>query len=206
MGGLMSRFYHGRALDIKMQRLGLGTALTVMAFIAWASMGGQVGAAPQNSSAPALDLSSDIEGPGYEVTLTLNLRVPEGVAISKAVSEITYPGNLLSFVEAMRGLSAEAAGAEVMAEAEDPGGETAILRVTIAAKEGDSIPSGILADLRFKISEEAPADETKVPLKNKVFAWSDQVPPTPIESITGEDGEVTISATPPVFACFFYMH
>ena len=184
----------------------LGKSLAVMAFMAWALMSGQVGAAPQDSIAPTLDLSSDIESPGYEVTITLNLRSPEGVAISKAVSEITYPGESLEFVEVIRGLSAEAIGAEVTAEAGDSGSEASMLRVTIAAKEGDSIPSGILADLRFKISEEAPADETKVPLKNKVFAWSDQVPPTPIESITGEDGEVTISATPPVFACFFYLH
>ena len=189
-----------------MHRLAVGKALAVMGFIAWAVFGGQVGAAPQDSTGPALDLSSDIESPGYEVTITLNLRSPEGVAIGKAVSEITYPGKTLEFVEVIRGLSAEAVGAEVTAEAEDPGGETSILRVTIAAKEGDSIPSGILADLRFKISEEAPADETKVPLKNKVSAWSDQVPSTPIESITGKDGEVTISATPPVFACFFYLH
>ena len=153
---------------------------------------------------PTLDLSSDIESPGYEVTLAISLTVPEGVAIGKAVSEITYPGQTFEFVEVMPGPSAEAVGAEVTAEAGDPGGQTSTLRVSIAAKEGDSIPSGILADLRFKISEDA--DDTKVPLKNKVSAWSDQVPPTPIESITGKDGELTISSTPPFFACLFYLH
>ena len=85
-------------------------------------------------------------------------------------------------------------------------GDSSILQVTIAAKEGESIPQGILADLRFKISEEVPADDTTVPLINQVSAWSDEIPPNPIESITGEDGAVTISANPPVFACFFYMH
>ena len=189
-----------------MHRLVLGRSLVVMAFIAWALIGQQVGAAPQDSSAATLDLSSDVESPGYEITLRLSLRVPEGVAIGKAVSEITYSGKLLLFQEAMRGLSAEAAGAEVTAVLQDAGEETSILEVTIAAREGNSIPAGIIAEIRFMISEEAPADETKVPLKNKVSAWSDQVPPTSIESITGKDGEVTISATPPVFACLFYMH
>jgi len=210
----MIRLSHGKSVEVRMHRLVPDKSLAVMAFMAWALMGGQVGTAPQDSSAPApqdssvpaLNLSSDIEGPGWEVTITLNLRVPEGVAIGKAVSEITYPGQTLEFLEVIRGLSAEAVGAEVTAEAEDPGGETSILRVTIAAKEGVSIPSGIVADLRFMISEEVLADETTVPLKNKVFAWSDQIPPTPIESITGKDGGVTISADPPLFACFFFMH
>ena len=196
----------GSSVEVRMHRLVLGRSLVVMVFLAWALIGQQVGAAPQDSSAATLDLSADVESPGYEITLRLSLRVPEGVAIGKAVSEITYSGKLLLFQEAMRGLSAEAAGAEVTAVLQDAGEETSILEVTIAAQEGNSIPAGIIAEIRFVISEEAPADETKVPLKNKVSAWSDQVPPTSIESITGKDGEVTISATPPVFACLFYMH
>ena len=196
----------GSSVEVRMHRLVLGKSLVVMAFIAWALIGQQVGAALQDSSAATLDLSSDVESPGYEITLRLSLRVPEGVAIGKAVSEITYSGKLLLFQEAMPGLSADAAGAEVTAVLQDAGEETSILEVTIAAQEGNSIPAGIIAEIRFMISEEAPADETKVPLKTKVSAWSDQVPPTSIEPITGKDGEVTISATPPVFACLFYMH
>lgn len=193
-------------MELIMKRLVLGTSLVRVAFVASALMCGSVVASPQDSAGPSLDLSSDVEGPGYEVAITIYLRVPEGVGVGKAISEITYPIKTLEFVEAIRGLSAEAVAAKVTAVTEALDGDSSILRVTIAAKEGESIPQGILADLRFKISEEVPADDTTVPLINQVSAWSDEIPPNPIESITGEDGAVTISANPPVFACFFYMH
>lgn len=189
-----------------MNKLVRGRLLLLVAFVASALMCGQVVASPQESAGPSLDLSSDVEGPGYEVTITVYLRVPEDVRVGKAISEITYPFKILEFIEAIRGLSAEAVAAKVTAITEALDGDSSVLRVTIAAKEGESIPQGILADLRFKISEEVPADDTTVPLINQVSAWSDEIPPNPIESITGEDGAVTISANPPVFACFFYMH
>ncbi len=189
-----------------MNRLVLGKSLVLVAFVASALMYGQDIASLQESVGPSLDLSSDIEGPGWEVTITVNLRVPVDVRVGKAMSEITYPIKTLEFIEAIRGLSAEAVGAKVTAVTEALDGDYSILRVTIAAKEGESIPQGIVADLRFMISEEVLADDTTVPLINQVSAWSDEIPPNPIESITGEDGAVTISANPPVFACFFFMH
>ena len=158
-------------------------------------------------SAPALDLSSDIQSPGSEVSLTLSLSVPDGVEIGKVTSEITFPGKLLIFEEAKRGLSAEAIGAEIDAvvQPSDSSPDNSVLRVTVTAKAGDWIPPGMVADLMFKISEKAP-NEQSIPLKNKVTAWTPKAPPTPVESMTGKDGEVQVTATPPVFACFFYMH
>ena len=193
-------------MEVTRNRLVLGKSLVLVALAASSLMGGPVVASPQESAGLSLDLSSDIEGPGWEVTITVNLRVPEGLGVGKAVSEITYPGKTLEFIEAIRGLSAEAVEAKVTAVTKALDGDFSILRVTIAAKEGESIPQGIVADLRFKISEEVPADDTTVPLINQVSAWSDEIPPNPIESIKGEDGAVTISSNPPVFACFFYMH
>ena len=201
----MSR-YRGASARQSMNRLAVVRSLAVIASIALALTGGPALAAPQQTAGPALNLSSDIEGPGYEVTITINLRLSEGVGIGKAMSEIVYPGKTLEFIEAIRGLSAEAVGAEVSASTEDLDGDTSILTVSITAQEGVSLPQGVLADLRFMISEAAPADETMIPLINQVSAWSDEIPPNPIESITGENGAVTITATPPVFACFFYMH
>lgn len=193
-------------MEVTMNRLVLGKSLVLVAFVASALMYGQDIASPQESVGPSLDLSSDIEGPGWEVTITVTLRVPEDVRVGKAMSEITYPIKTLEFIEAIRGLSAEAVGAKVTAVTEALDGDSSILRVTIAAKEGESIPQGIVADLRFMISEEVLADDTTVPLINQVSAWSDEIPPNLIESFTGEDGAVTISANPPVFACFFFMH
>ncbi|MEE8348519.1 MAG: hypothetical protein V3R94_03045, partial [Acidobacteriota bacterium] len=176
-------------------------SLAVITSVAWAFFGGPVVAAPQQTAPVSLNLSSDIEGPGYEVTITVNLRLSGEVEVGKAVSEISYPGKTLEFVEAVRGLSAEAVGAEVTAVTEDQDGETTKLTVSVTAKEGESLPQGVLANLYLKISEEAPANEIPIPLINRVSAWSDEIPRTQIESVTGEDGQVTISANPPVFAC-----
>lgn len=155
---------------------------------------------------PALDLSSDIQSAGSEVVLTLSLSVPNGMEVGKAVSEVTYPGKLLVFLEVRRGLSAEAVGADVSSENKPgPDAENSILKVTIAVKEGDFIPPGMLADLVFVIAKDAP-QEKLVALTNKVSAWTAKSPPSVIDGVTGKDGEVQITATPPVFACFFYMH
>ena len=188
-----------------MSKVGLVFSPAAIAFIASVLICGQAVAAQQEPAVPALDLSSDIQSPGSEALITISLSAQEGVTIGKAVAEITYPGKILEFLEARRGLSAEAVEAEVAAVTENPAADQSTVRVTIAAKEGDWIPSGILAELHFKIVEKAP-DETPAALKNKVSAWSDKTPPTLIEPITGKDGEIKITANPPVFACFFYMH
>ena len=159
----------------------------------------------QEPTKTSLDLSSDIQSAGSEVVLTLSLSTPSGVEVGKAVSEVTYPPKLLVFQEVRRGLSAEAVGAEVKADNKPADAENSVLTVTITAKEGDFIPPGMLADLVFVIAKDAP-QEKLVPLKNKVSAWTAKTPPTAIAEMTGKDGEVQITATPPVFACFFYMH
>ncbi|MBI3940724.1 MAG: hypothetical protein HY315_07805 [Acidobacteria bacterium] len=163
--------------------------------------------AAQGPSGLALDLSSDTESPGSEITLRLSLRVPEGVQIAKAESEITYPGQLLAFREARPGSSAKAVGAEVSAtrQAVNANFENSVLRITISAKPGGSIPAGTLASLIFKISENAPSEGT-ITLNNKVSAWTPQSPSVPVQFIAGKDGEVKVIDSPPIFACFFYMH
>ncbi len=98
-------------MEMTMNKLVRGRLLLLVAFVASALMCGQVVASPQESAGPSLDLSSDVEGPGYEVTITVYLRVPEDVRVGKAISEITYPFKILEFIEAIRGLSAEAVAA-----------------------------------------------------------------------------------------------
>ena len=183
----------------------LKRALAVLALTTAAALSAGEIAARQGASAPALDLSSDVQSPGADVAVTLGFTVPDGVEVSKVVSDITYPGKLLEFQEAKRGLSAEAIEAELSTTTgpSDTSPENRVLRVTIAAKPGEWLPAGMLADLTFKISKQAPK-ETTVTLKNKVTAWTNKG--APVASITGKDGEITVTANPPVFACFFYMH
>jgi hypothetical protein len=168
-----------------------------------AVMGGRTAAA-QDSSAPALELGTDLQAPGNIALISLTLRVPEGVTVGKTLGEVSYPSKLVAFEEVQRGLSAEAAGAEVTA-ATAAGADTSIVRVTVATKPGGQIPSGAIAELHFKVLEPA-AKEKTVPLKLKASAWSDKTPPAPIEPVKASDGQIEITATAPLPACFFYMH
>lgn len=154
-----------------------------------------------------LDLGFDTEQPGHEVVMPLILDLPEGVEVGTAVSQITFPTQLLSFGGVTPGLSAQAAGAEVSAveKVDDQHPENTVLTVTVSTKQGGAIPSGMIADLVFTISEDAPIEMT-IKLENVVSALTSDDPPRAVDSITGKEGEIAVSATSPAFACFFYMH
>ena len=175
-------------------------------------LGGAVFSAPALGQEEAgqitrLDLGFDTEQPGHDVLMPLILDLPEGVEIATAVSQITFPTQLLSFGGATPGLSAQAAGAEVSAveKNDDQNPENTLITVTVSTGPGGAIPSGMLADLIFTISEDAPIELT-ITLGNVVSALTTDDPPRPVDSIMGKEGEIVVSATSPLFACFFYMH
>ena len=175
-------------------------------------MAGAVSSTPawgqtQAAEATRLDLGFDTEQPGHEVVMPLMLDLPEGVEVRTAISEISFPTDLLSFGGVSAGLSAQAAGAEVNAveKPDDQNPENTIVTVTVSTQQEGAIPSGMIADLVFTISEDAPIELT-IPLGNVVSALTTDDPPRPVDPITGKEGEIVVSATSPVFACFFYMH
>ncbi len=152
-----------------------------------------------------LNLGFDVHQPGHEVFIPLILDVPEGVEVDTAISEVTFPNQLLSFNEVASGLSAQAASAEVRAvvEVDEQNPEDSIVTVTVSTPEGQFIPSGVIADLAFTISEDAAVEQT-IKLKNVVRALTTD--DRPVDPIAGTEGEIQVTATPPIFACFFYMH
>ena len=88
---------------------------------------------------------------------------------------------------------------------DDQDSESSILTVTIESKEGVAIPRGVLVNLIFNISEQAPHGET-IMLENSASAVNLDDPSRPIDPVTGSDGEIVIDETPVVLACFFFMH
>ncbi len=152
-----------------------------------------------------LNLGFDVQQPGHEVFIPLILDVPDGVEVETAISEVTFPNQLLSFNEVASGLSAQAANAEVRAvvEVDEQNPQDSVVTVTVSTTKGQFIPSGVIADLAFNISEDAAVEQT-IKLKNVVRALTTD--DGPVDPITGTEGEIQVTATPPVFACFFYMH
>ena len=181
--------------------------LTAIVSLAGPSFTAHAAVQEEDRKVTSLDLGFDTNTPGHEVLMALTLDVAEGVEVQTAISEVTFPNGLLSFEEVLSGLSAQAANAQVSAEVQvdDQNPENSIVTVTVATEEGRFIPSGVIADLAFIISPEAPLEQT-INLKNVVRALTTDDPPAPVDPIIGMEGEVQVTEFPPVFVCFFFMH
>ena len=156
--------------------------------------------------ATRLDLGFAQSPPGSNVMLPMTLIPTRGVVLGSTTNEITFPTQLLSFVEAKKGLAVEVAEAEITTEVrqDDQDPENSILTVTISGK-GTAIPRGVLVDLVFILSEQAQLGET-ILLGNVASAMSPDDPPRLIETVTGTEGRIVVDETPVIFSCFFYMH
>ena len=195
---------------------GAGPAGLLLAWLLVSStiaMGSRPQEAGQTQPVTRLDLKVDnttagaqVTGtPGGQITLILVLSAPTGRPIGSAVSQVHFPGSILSFREARDGLSALAVDAEVRAAAKEQAGDggESLLEVTVSSREGKAIPNGILAELVFEVS--ADAADGMITLKNVARAFTPDEPPGAVEPVSGNQEMVQISKTA-LFACFFYMH
>ncbi len=151
-----------------------------------------------------IDPGLDAIVPGEQVFLSTVLSTTEDPLVGKISFELSYPTELLSFVEANPSKGAELSGANIKTEvynSQDDVGET-ILRVEVSAPR--SIPPGVLLKLTFQVSEEAPTP-SQIVVRN-VEHSAESVEGEVLET-QGINGTVTvISEDSPIFACFFYMH
>jgi hypothetical protein len=127
------------------------------------------------------------------------------------VSEISFPAKLLEFDRSRRGLSAQAAEADVSVAPAESKDDVTTIRVTVSVKEGKQLFPGGVADLTFRVREDVSTanvakEGLKVTVKNVSTAWTDKAPPTQIAGVVGRDGEIEVTMDAPVAACFFYMH
>lgn len=154
-----------------------------------------------------VDLGFGQSPPGGTVVISVIFTPPRGVQVGSTTNEITFPTQRLSFQEAIRGLSAEVAEAEIITEVrqDDQDPESSILKLTVKAKAAMALPRGTLVDVMFNISDQAELGETIV-LKNSASAMSTDDPPQSIDPVSGSDGELIIDETAIVFSCLFFMH
>jgi hypothetical protein len=152
-----------------------------------------------------VDVGYDLGMPGRTASLIVELSAPDGVRVGSTVNEIEFPTRWLLFEEVKADPLAQA---EVTADLKsDPANkDSAVVHLTITAKQGAALSNGILATLVFKVSDDAKGPET-VKLRNVARAFGASVPPSPIEPVAGKDGEIELIGLPPTaYACFFYMH
>ena len=75
-----------------------------------------------------------------------------------------------------------------------------LIVVVSAADSGQSIPSGVLADLEFKLSPYAPTGTIELTHDTKAYSASHL-----LDNVKGRSGSIEVDS-PPIFVCFFYMH
>ena len=147
-------------------------------------------------------LGSDLSIAGGEAYLPLMLTT-SGVRVATVTSEISFPKEVLSFLETRRGEAVDQSDAEVKAEVKEGSGDSeySVLAVTISAENG--LPGGLLVTLKFQISTSA--KETDIKLKNSVKVKTlkgEEVP-----EARGNEATLTISpARLPEVGCFFFTH
>jgi hypothetical protein len=155
--------------------------------------------------ATTVDVGFDLGKAGDTVSLPIELNAPEGVAVGATINEVTFPTKWFRFEEVRRPPSADVEVKAAVKEDDKEGGN-AIVQVTVTAKQGTALPIGIIASLVFKIADEARESQV-FKLRNVARALSTNVPPAPIEAVTGKDGQIELlGSAPAVIACFFYMH
>lgn len=151
----------------------------------------------------SVDLGFDRQAPANEARMAITLSVPKGVEVSSATSEMSYPDNLLTYQDVKKGLSAQAVDAEVTATNSKNPQDASRSVVKIVVKSAKPIPSGMIADVVFMLSKDAPIGQV-IKLTNKPSALSPDG--KPIEPLSGKDGEITVTERMPALGCFFYMH
>ena len=167
----------------------------------------QLAAMPQGGGTEetSVDLGFDIGEAGVEVSLSIQLKAPDGVQVGTTVNDVAFPTKWLQFQEVRVGPSTEAkVASSLKLDGENQGEE--IVTVTVTAVQDTTLTNGIVAFVVFKVAEEVPEAQV-VKLKNVARALNTSVPPSPIEPVTGRDGEIELLAsTPAIIVCFFYMH
>lgn len=151
-----------------------------------------------------IDVGLDIAAPASKVSVPIVLDVPEGVEVGQTINTITFPNDVVSYVEVTLGDSAKEAEATAEATAAviraDP--KKSILTVRITAIKGP-LHTGTLASVVFTVAKTA--KDGSVPLRNAPQAFAFKGSSTPMAGVQGADGEIKVGA-PPVISCFFYMH
>jgi len=164
-----------------------------------------LGYPPQDES--NLTLGGGSGHPAEEVNIPLYLMLAKDQSVVRVLATVEYPTGSFGFnkIEPSAFANEHSVSIEVTKSQSETENLTTTLTVDIDAREGGSLPSGMLALLFFKISEDAEPGIIPLPVVDlQVSGIND----SPTERLIGNKGSIIIyePGTAPVFACFFYLH
>ena len=175
----------------------------------WACLPAQTASAMQaeeTGQEVKLNVGLSTAKPGEPIDIPLTLSKGDEPQLNEVVGEVSYPKDALSFVDVELGLSGELSDASVQAtEKENPDdSEVSLLEVTISGEK--PIRPGILAYMKFRVSEGAAKGTLTLELKS---SKGTTVEGDPVQMAEGRDGQVELFGADeeiPMVGCFFFTH
>ena len=150
-----------------------------------------------------IDLGVGAGRPGGMVLVAITVTAPEDTPVVAFEQDIGFDNRVLSFESGELSSRGAAAGVQlstaVEVDSDDPSRSILRVKATVARP----LSSGDVADLGFRVNDDAPLDTTTV-LKNQARAKT--AGGRDMFEVLGKDGDVAISTNPFIFGCFFYMH
>jgi hypothetical protein len=166
----------------------------------------------QAESKVMLDIGNADGPPGRTLPLPLNIAVPEGMKITEFEMDVHFEKNLLSFTRGDLAPQGKADGVKLTTSVEDDPKNEKLSILKIKAISGQSLSSGAVADLFFRINPKAkpPAGSTGHKAAKFTTILKKDARVTLAEgkvvAAGGRDGEIDITSGVAIFGCFFYMH
>jgi len=133
------------------------------------------------------------------VLLPLSLLAGPETGIVKVETTIWLPTAYLSFTRSVARSERVKVETQTSQDPEDIE-KSRLIVVVSAADSGQSIPSGVIADLEFNISPYAPTGTIELAHAPKAYTASHL-----LDNVEGQSGSIEVDS-PPIFTCFFYMH
>jgi len=145
--------------------------------------------------------------PAEEVNIPLYLMLAKDQSVVRVQATFEYPTGSFDFnkIEPSALAKKNSVSIEVTKSQNETENLPTTLTIEIDAPEGGSLPSGMLALLFFKISEDAKPGIMPLPVVNLHASGINE---SSTERLIGNKGSIIIyePGTAPVFACFFYLH
>ena len=140
------------------------------------------------------------------IDIPLTLSMPESTKATSITETVSFPKDTLSLNKAELGLAGEQSQAEIKADVKDDSSDPSASLVVVSISSKSPLKPGILAYLKFKVSDKAKKGTVVLKIAD---AKADSSGGTTLTSVKGKDGEVTIFNSDeeiPIVGCFFFSH
>jgi len=140
------------------------------------------------------------------IDIPLTLSVPDITKATSITETVSFPKDTLSLTKAELGLAGEQSQAEIKSDVKDDSSDPSASLAVVTISSKTPLKPGILAYLKFKVSEKAKKGTVVLKIAD---SKADSSGGPALTAVKGKDGEVTIFNSDeeiPIVGCFFFSH